>query len=192
VSKPVFASLFLSMRVVEGRGIFDVTRPMQMPDEQTLPEGPHRDFVALLFDYYRLARRPALEKICNQIQSADRAGTASRETIRRLMNGVSVPPNWQTVEAIFVALCELAGVTHDVRVKAFDHRADEWVVTDRRSQMEAAWNAALDGRHPDGPGFLGVDFETAQPLGFGGTARPAPPSDNPWATGGGFSDDPPF
>lgn len=169
---------------------------MQMPDKESLPEGPHRDFVELLFDYYRLARRPTLEKICNQVRSKDRAGTASRETIRRMLRGVTVPPNWQTVEVVFIALCELAGVAHDVKVKVYSDPEDGWIVTDRRSQMEEVWHAAFDGtsRRPE---FLGLNFRTAEPVGAsggfgGGGGFGGVPASDPWARGGGISDDPPF
>ncbi|WP_125618698.1 helix-turn-helix domain-containing protein [Actinomadura sp. WAC 06369] len=198
-----------------------MARPMQMPPKADLPEGPHRAFVELLFDYYRRARRPTLEKICTQIQSKDRAGTASRETVRRMLRGQTIPPNWQTVEAVFAALCELAGVDPDRKVKVFNSfDEDEWTPADRRSQMEAAWNAALDGRIDDRPEFQGIDFETAVPVngfgsgtggfggggstnsssgfgsgGFGGsTSARAPFKNDPWGSTSKsqYSDDPPF
>ncbi|CNF63343.1 Uncharacterised protein [Mycobacterium tuberculosis] len=180
-----------------------MARVLQMPDETTLPPGPRRAFVRLLFDYYTLARRPTLEAISDQINSKDRSGTASRETIRRMMHGHTVPRNWQTVEVVFLALCELGEVEPDLRVKAYNERIDETVIIDRRSQMEEAWHAALDGKTLDQPRFLGVDFDNATPVhtggfgsdeGFGGSGGfgGRVPASDPWASGGGFSTDPPF
>jgi hypothetical protein len=112
-----------------------------MPDETALPQGPVRDFVELLFDYHQIARYPTLEAICTQIDELpeqQRSGTASRETIRRMFHG-HVPRNWQTVEVVFDALCQLAGVDPDRKVSYWDEQYEENVQADRRSQMQDVW-----------------------------------------------------
>jgi hypothetical protein len=71
---------------------------LRMPN---LPRRPRRNLVVLLFFLYKEACRPSLEVIADQIQREDRDGTASRETIRRLLLGKVVPANWNTVETVF-------------------------------------------------------------------------------------------
>lgn len=107
---------------------------------------------------------------------------------------MAMPPDWQTVEVVFFALCQLAGVDPDRKVKYDDEQYDEQVVTDRRSQMHDAWSTALYGRPIGRAPFRGVDFDYEEPepprSAFGGYRA----TDDPWATGAsrGFSDDPPF
>jgi hypothetical protein len=164
---------------------------LRMPNLDTLPEGPARDFVELLFDYHHIAHHPTLEQICDQIDKRpeeERAGTASRETVRRMFHG-QVPRNWATVEVVFVALCQLAGVDPDRKVKYWEEH-DEEVVADRRGQMHDAWSAALYGRPAGKARFQGINFDYEEP---------EPPAsarggftDDPWGSGSAFSDKPPF
>ena len=86
-----------------------MARTMRMPSEDDLPRGTVRDFVELLFWFYRAARRPTLREISDRIQKMDLPGTASDETIRRMMHGKTVPAHWETVDAVLEALCDLAG-----------------------------------------------------------------------------------
>jgi hypothetical protein len=168
---------------------------LRMPNLDTLPEGPVRDFVELLFDYHHVAHHPTLEEVCDQIDKRpdeERSGTASRETVRRMFHG-HAPRHWQTVEVVFVALCQLADVDPDRKVKYYDEQQDEHVVTDRRSQMHDAWSAALYGRPIGKSLFRGVNFDYEEPEPAPPTRNGYQPADDPWATGrGGFSDDPPF
>jgi hypothetical protein len=163
---------------------------LRMPDTAALPEGLVRDFVELLFDYHQIARHPTLDEVCAQINERpedERLGTASRETVRRMFHG-HVPRHWQTVEVVFVALCQLAGADPDRKVKYWDDRYDANVETDRRSQMQEVWNAALYGRPTGRSLFRGVDFDYEEPEPTPSTRHPV---DDPWATGG-FGDNPPF
>ncbi|WP_067481811.1 hypothetical protein [Actinomadura hibisca] len=172
---------------------------LRIPDTTALPAGPTRDFVELLFDYHQIARHPTLEAICeqiNEIPEEERLGTASRETVRRMFHG-HVPRHWQTVEVVFDALCQLAGVDPDRKVRYWDHRDDERVEADRRSQMQEVWSAALYGRPVDKPLFRGInfDYEEPEPEPVGSSSRF--PAIDPWATGGNsrggsYNDDPPF
>jgi hypothetical protein len=74
-----------------------------------LPDGPCRRFVDHLWVIYNLADYPALQTVSARIRSLEGlAGTASHETIRRVMSRGDVPRHWATVEAIYVALCSMA------------------------------------------------------------------------------------
>lgn len=73
-----------------------------------LPNGPRMRFVDHLWAVYNLAEYPALQAVSMQIRSIKVPGTASHETIRRVMSQGDVPRRWTTVEAIYVALCSMA------------------------------------------------------------------------------------
>jgi hypothetical protein len=125
-----------------------------MPSETELPRGAPRDFTEQLFSLYKEARRPGLREISAAVPD-DSPGTASTETIRRILRGKTVPVHWETVDAVFTALCLLAKVDPDEDI------GDGWrgeTVT-RRELVEGAWHRALDE-----PG------------------RRAAPINDPWAT----------
>jgi hypothetical protein len=109
-----------------------------MPSETELPPGTVRDFVRFLFELFRAADRPTLETISDKVADSDYAGTASRETVRRMLRGQSVPAQWPTAESVFLALCDLAGADPD----------DDWqfdgVDGTCRNFMKSLWNAAID------------------------------------------------
>jgi hypothetical protein len=44
---------------------------------------------------------------------SDCPGTASTETIRRMLRGDTIPARWETVEAVVQALCDLANWDSD-------------------------------------------------------------------------------
>ena len=137
--------------------------PIRMPD---LPESARREFVEFLFYYYRLAGRPTLREISSYIDTHDLSGTASKETIRRVLAGQRVPVQWLTAEAIFVGLCGLAGGDPDGRDWGGYIRP-----TSARHEYKQLWNAALDEGEPPAE---------------------VPPSD-PWgAAPPPFGDEPPF
>ena len=115
-----------------------MARTMRMPSEDDLPPGTVRDFVELLFWFYRAARRPTMREISDRIQKMDLPGTASDETIRRMMHGKTVPAHWETVNAVLEALCDLAGADPDGE---FYWRDDDG---SRRWHLERLWHQALD------------------------------------------------
>lgn len=121
-----------------------------MPSEAELPRGPVRDFVAVLFRLYREARRPPLREISGTIQRRDDLrGTASTETIRRMLRGATVPPHWDTIEAVLIGLCDMAGT--DPNALRPGGERDEYDLPTRREELEEAWHRALDepaGRYP--------------------------------------------
>jgi hypothetical protein len=146
-----------------------VPKVLRMPPESGLRRGSHRDFVEELFEYYRQAGRPTLRAVAEWItENEELAGTASPETVRRVLVG-KVQPTWPTAQAILHALCALAGreVTEDRWPD--DNYRDERIVT-LEGQLRALWNMMIDD----------------DPL-----ARPTPVND-PWATSAGSIEEPPF
>ena len=115
-----------------------MARTMRFPSEAELPPGAVRDFAELLFFLYRRAHRPALREISAAIERSDHKGTASTETIRRMLLGTTVPVRWAIVEAVYLTLCDLAGLDpHSQR-----HWGEDWGTI--RSFVENAWHEALD------------------------------------------------
>lgn len=120
-----------------------MARKIRMPSEQVLLPGSVRNFARELFDRYKDAHRPPLRHISQMIERHDNLpGTASPETIRRMLNGTTVPANWSTVYAVLVVLCELAGVTPDQKI----HFADdpEHHQSTLKRELEYRWHRALD------------------------------------------------
>lgn len=156
-----------------------------MPSKELLPEGPRRAFVEELFTHYREAGRPTLRQIEGWIRdNEDLPGTASTETIRRVLSGAVVPRTWATVDAILQALCALADRSPD------EDRwpEDNWSTVTMRGELRNRWNAVLDDYEGDVPAL---------------PPKPSPPPvpsgnfDDPWATAspaarGNFDEEPPF
>jgi hypothetical protein len=146
---------------------------VRIPSMSEVPPGPRRDFVEELFNLFRPARRPSLREISDRIQKDEELpGTASRETIRRMLRG-TVVPTWPTAYAVFKVLCEMAGRNPS---------AERWPDSssyDSVTYLEAfenAWNEAIDA-DPSDPPRAG--------------------NDDPWAAApssaqSGYSDEPPF
>jgi hypothetical protein len=92
-----------------------------------------------------------------------------------MLLGLTVPTHWPTVEAVLIALCDLAGVHPDAAIADYYHDGS----SSRREDLEQAWHRALD--HPD---------ERDEPIRSATSGRDA----DPWAAEGpsGYSDEPPF
>jgi hypothetical protein len=131
---------------------------IRMPTREELPPGSVRDFTIMMFFLYKMAHRPTLREISKAIEDNDKlAGTASPETVRRMLRGKAVPQRWETVDAVMQTLCDMgergpfAGLT-------FGGKNDTtWNHVDR------LWHRALD--EPHGPSVL---------------YRPQPNVDDPW------------
>jgi hypothetical protein len=115
-----------------------MARTMRMPSEADLPPGTVRDFVDLLFLFYRQAHRPTLREISDRIKKSDLPGTASTETIRRMLHGTTVPAHWETVFAVLFVLSDLAGSDLDSELYWDGDRAT------RQEHLERLWHRALD------------------------------------------------
>ena len=149
-----------------------MARTVRMPSEADLPPGTVRDLVELMFYFYRVARRPTLRKISDTIRNGDYHGTASPETIRRMLHGTTVPA-WPTVEAVFEVLCDLGTVDPNGRLTWDDD------VATRRVHLERCWHRVMDEPHKL----------------YGQPAPAGVPAGDPWVTEAGgddFSDEPPF
>lgn len=124
---------------------------LTMPPVDQLPEGPRRRFVEELFAHYREAGRPTLRAISQWItDNTDRLylrGTASTETIRRVLNGRTVP-SWPTTETILEALCGLAGRSTDEQRWPDNEWSGDVTFKD---ELKLRWNAALDQSEGDVP-----------------------------------------
>ena len=115
--------------------------PLRMPSERDLPPGPRRQFAGELFNLFRLARRPPLSEISERILNDEElTGTASRETIRRMLIGKTVP-TWDTAFAAFKVLCDMAGVDPSDRRWADNNSFD---VPSYQEAFTSAWNDAID------------------------------------------------
>ena len=112
---------------------------IRMPSETELPAGPVREFVAILFDLYREAHRPTLRQISSVIRRLDLPGTASTETIRKMLRGTTVP-RWPTVEVVLLALCEIAETHPD---QEFPDQA-AWNTSSRQQVVANLWDRAQD------------------------------------------------
>ena len=177
-----------------------------MPAKSVVPDGPHRKFLEELFAYYREAGRPTLRAIAQWIRGhgEDRAlrGTASTETIRRIMHGDLVPRNWPVVETLLEALCDLAGRSSDEQ--RWEDDGDGWRSRDEpaswtfKDELKKRWNAALDQqqgedseelpRLPPRPAPMPAEVGSRGHTGGGFGARA---TDDPWAVRAG-RDEPPF
>lgn len=156
-----------------------------MPLRSQLPDGAHRVFVGSLHGLYRAAGEPTLSKIVDTINAdEEREGTASRETVRRLLQGETLG-SWQTTRTVFEALCSLAGL------KSSDEIWDEYGHnrTTRLRDFKQRWNAAVHDDEDDAVQLpqeaLPPEPPSRHPAGSGwGKAQ----AGDPWVTG----NEPPF
>lgn len=116
---------------------------LRMPSESVLRRGAHRDFVEELFGYYRDAGRPTLRAVAEWIADNEQlAGTASPETVRRVLVG-KVQPTWPTAEAILHALCALARRSVDER-RWPDNGYNDDNPERLDDHLRGLWNAMID------------------------------------------------
>jgi hypothetical protein len=132
-----------------------------MPTEAELPNGPVREFVKIVFWLYAEAGRPTLDSISSLIRQSDSAGTASKETIRRMLRGTTVPPRWETTEAVISALTAMAGWDPSDVVSFYGNKAS------LQSHVKRLWNNALnqprlnDGSYDNGGDPWGSPWESS-------------------------------
>ncbi|MEV6218784.1 hypothetical protein [Nocardia sp. NPDC051833] len=85
-----------------------MSKPTSVPtDSQRL--------IDMLWWFHMAAGDPSMRDIADAIEALDEdqwKGTANHETVRRTMGAITLP-QWETVEVIFLALCELANVDPD-------------------------------------------------------------------------------
>jgi hypothetical protein len=138
-----------------------------------------RDFTSMMFFLYKKAHRPPLREISNAISRNDKlSGTASPETIRRMLRGMAVPQRWEIVAAVMETLCDLAGFSPSDEIVIGEDLESIQQLVDR------LWHRALD--YPNAMGVL----ESDQGVPDGAVPRPRL---DPWTSrASGFSDEPPF
>ncbi|MCC3328236.1 hypothetical protein [Nocardia abscessus] len=85
-----------------------LSKPTDVPDD-------YEPLIEMLWRFYIAASEPPMRKVAQVVAGLDddeRTGTANHETIRRTLRATNLPQQ-QTVEVIFLALCELANVDPD-------------------------------------------------------------------------------
>lgn len=162
-----------------------MVRAIAMPPKEQVPEGPHRNFLIILFQMYRQAGRPPLKQIVATAERMDLGGTASMETIRRTLHGKIIPERWETAYAVYAPLCRLADV--DPQAEYYMRVDEDWNYEPPKSthqeQYRRAWSAAFDTEELPPP-LLDSPVPAPEPppsRGFGGRFG-----------GSDFSDEPPF
>jgi|tagenome__1003787_1003787.scaffolds.fasta_scaffold19981706_2 hypothetical protein len=155
-------------------------RIIRMPRPDVVPERTkRREFVEEMFRLYRAAGSPALREIEEWIRANDDLkGTASTETIRRILRG-HVPPRWSTVEAIALAFFAMSDLEPGEE-RFSENMGDQFTNMDATRQ---AWADAIE-EDPAAP-----DPHARRQQGN---------FDDPWATAkrapstSSFDDEPPF
>ncbi|MEW2635388.1 hypothetical protein AB0903_28025 [Streptomyces sp. NPDC048389] len=75
--------------------------PIDMPDTNRVPEGPHRQLLLALHELYRDAGRPGIKRTSDTIQGRnDLPGTISHEGISKILHGTVLPQHWQKLESL--------------------------------------------------------------------------------------------
>ena len=146
---------------------------LRKPQESSLSE-ERWQFVNELWFHHEAAGRPKLELIMRGIEVFNEknltGGTASTETIRKMLKGQTVPVDWSRVRATLYVLCGMAGT--DPKGYPEDSGYDPPTYEENLRRL---WSRALDDPQ---------------------RGKPAPPPKRPsvdsggW--GGGYSDEPPF
>lgn len=116
-----------------------LTKPTDVP-------AARQGLVDMLWNFYVAARRPSTRTIAAAIQSLDeeqRKGTANHETVRGTLKGETVGA-WETVEVIFLGLCELADVDPDDIDPQDGFSYDNEPDLPHRERLYQHWNHALD------------------------------------------------
>ncbi len=126
--------------MMEGTAVVQVLRK---PQESTL--SPARwEFVKELWFHYEAAGRPKLDAIMEGIrvfnEKTDTGGTASTETIRKMLKGETVPVDWSRVQATLYVLCEMAGTDPNQPTEVYGYGDNPSAEQDLRR----LWNQALD------------------------------------------------
>lgn len=151
---------------------------IQLPSQEELPAGAHRRFAETLYRLWSEAGMPAATKVSERIQKSDLEGSASKETVRRMLTGKVVPQEWANAEAVFVTLSQMAGTDPD-RAVTVDSERDygvEFGPEPARALFRRFWRDARGGGD-----YAHAPMQDA-----------APPSRGGGFGGGAFSDEPPF
>jgi hypothetical protein len=169
--------------------------PPRLMKPTDVPES-RRPLVDSLWRFYVAANRPPTRRIAQAIEALSedqRNGTANHETIRRTLRGESVG-SWQTVEVIFLALCELSDVDpHDIE---YDDD-DRWnpPAISHIEGIRQAWHQAVDGAPPPAIPRTRAqrdEQELAERMRLEGEHQRQTDFAKQYQGGGNFDDEPPF
>jgi hypothetical protein len=100
--------------VLDGRWCHNGSVPPRLT-KPTKVRDNYKPMIDMLWRFYVAAKGPSIRTIAQVIMDQDddlRAGTANHETVRRTLKAMYLPEE-QTVEVIFLALCEIASVDPD-------------------------------------------------------------------------------
>ncbi|GGZ17041.1 hypothetical protein GCM10010387_07100 [Streptomyces inusitatus] len=123
-----------------------------------------------MFDMYRAAGRPPLRVISDDLRSQDELYEVSRETIRRMLLGKTVPHTWATVLAVSTVLHHRGSHGRDF-LEPYENEYGE-PEPSAAQKLRRFWDKALDAPQ------IEPDPWADQP--------------SPQPARGGYSDEPPF
>jgi hypothetical protein len=147
----------------------------------------------MLWRFYIAANAPSTRGIAQAIASQDddsRAGTANHETVRRTLRASNLPA-WQTVEVIFLALCQIANIDPDDEDDTDDYDRQDPAYT-HRDELHRRYRLARFGT---GQGPPRTRDEKMRQEAEQKRAGRRVALDDPWGSApasSGFSDEPPF
>ncbi|WP_433603727.1 hypothetical protein ACQPXH_33245 (plasmid) [Nocardia sp. CA-135953] len=173
--------------------------PRRLSKPTDVPEN-HERLIDMLWWFYMAANDPPTRKVArviDELPDDQRNGTANHETIRRTLKAETLP-QWETVEVIFLALCQIANVDPDDK----EPDGDGWESPrSHRDELQWCYRKARYGSVTPLPRTRDVKARQeaeAEAERARRAARRSPPPD-PWGTpvagtfgGGRVDDEPPF
>lgn len=168
-----------------------LTKPTDVPDS-------HQPLIDMLWRFYVAADGPSTRTIAQAIASQEedqRNGTANHETVRRTLKALHLP-EWQTVEVIFQALCQIANVYADDDDDGDGDFFDRWdQPRTHRDRLRRCYRLARYGTLDDLPRTR--DEKARQEAAEHDRSSQLITTDDPWGQApppgrGGFADEPPF
>lgn len=128
---------------------------LTMPSVEELPDGPRRLFVQELFFHVREAGRPTPRDLAEEIRVDDYlSALVSRETIRKMLRGETVPSRWEKVDTVFTVLCRRSGIGKDEQRFSKETVRRAGTITFEQA-LRQLWDEALEG-HSDPELALGM------------------------------------
>ncbi|MBF6358301.1 hypothetical protein IU449_27770 [Nocardia higoensis] len=174
-----------------------------------MPEN-HDQFIDMLWRFFIAADEPPMRKIAqviNELPEDQQKGSANHETVRRTLLALTLP-QWETVEVIFLALCQIADVDpDDVEPDEDNYRGRDWEPPrSHRDELHRRHRLARSGWLPPMPRTRTEKArqeakEAAEAAAAFGRSRKSTVDDDPWGTapatgsfgaGRGVDEEPPF
>ncbi|GLU47517.1 hypothetical protein [Nocardiopsis ansamitocini] len=163
-----------------------MARSIRMPSQEELPTGARRRFMEMLFRLWVDADMPIMEKVSEAASATPpQEGAASKETVRKMLTGKTVPHSWKNAEAVFLGLSAMAGRDPD-RLVVYDDDSEGYGYRDRpdpepaRMLFRRCW--------ADACGLADYQHGTVEDY-----VPPKPTTRGRGGFGGGYnSDEPPF